>query len=239
MSREAIWESLAGQTAAMREQGTYKHERVLESPQAARIRVAGGRSVLKICANNYLGLANHPEVVASAALDELRAIAARNRVVKSFIGQGYQGTHTPGVILRNILENPAWYTAYTPYQAEISQGRMEALVNFQTMVCDLTALPIANASLLDEATGEWGADIAVGTTQRFGMPMGCGSPHAAFFACRDGFKRSMPGRLVGVSIDAHGKPAYRLALHHGTGANPEDSHTPRRTTRAVRVTSLL
>jgi glycine dehydrogenase len=258
-----------------------------------------------------------PAVSEAAALAELRAIAARNRVVKSFIGQGYHGTYTPGVILRNILENPAWYTAYTPYQAEISQGRMEALVNFQTMVCDLTALPIANASLLDEATaaaeamtlarrsstaaspvfladsgchpqtlevlrtralplgievvtgdvaalverhdcfgalvqypatdggirdwrglaervharqgvlvvaadllaltllappGEWGADIAVGTTQRFGMPMGCGGPHAAFFACRDGFKRSMPGRLVGVSIDAHGKPAYRLAL---------------------------
>jgi glycine dehydrogenase len=221
------------------------------------------------------------------------------------------------VILRNILENPAWYTAYTPYQAEISQGRMEALVNFQTMVCDLTGLPIANASLLDEATaaaeamtlarrvaksaspvfladsrchpqtlevletrarplgieivtgdvrelvasrecfgalvqypatdgaiddfrglaelvharqgllvaaadplaltllvppGEWGADIAVGTTQRFGMPMGCGGPHAAFLACRDEFKRSLPGRLVGVSIDAHGRPAYRLTL---------------------------
>ncbi|WP_373800778.1 aminomethyl-transferring glycine dehydrogenase, partial [Delftia acidovorans] len=228
--------------------------------------------------------------------------------------------HTPGVILRNILENPAWYTAYTPYQAEISQGRMEALVNFQTMVCDLTGMPIANASMLDEATaaaeamtlakrsvksksnrfvvagdahpqtieviqtraaplgievllansleewnqlmegdyfavlaqypatsgriddlradvdkahakqaafivatdllaltlitppGEWGADIVVGTTQRFGMPMGAGGPHAAFMACRDEFKRSLPGRLVGVSVDVHGKPAYRLAL---------------------------
>jgi glycine dehydrogenase len=221
------------------------------------------------------------------------------------------------VILRNILENPAWYTAYTPYQAEISQGRMEALVNFQTMICELTGMPIANASLLDEATaaaeamtlarrtststsrvfladgrchpqtlevletrarplgieiqvgsvgdlldhhdcfgvlvqypatdgqlvdwrglaervhakqavlcvatdllaltllvppGDWAADIVVGTTQRFGMPMGCGGPHAAFFACRDAFKRSMPGRLVGVSIDAEGRPAYRLAL---------------------------
>ena len=256
----------------------------------------------------------------AAALKELRAIAQKNQVFKSFIGQGYYGTHTPGVILRNILENPAWYTAYTPYQAEISQGRMEALVNFQTMVCDLTAMPIANASMLDEATaaaeamtlakrsvksksdtivvagdchpqtievvqtrarplglkivlanshdewvaalegdyfavlvqypstsgriddlaedvkkvhakqaafivaadllaltvlvppGEFGADIVVGTTQRFGMPMGAGGPHAAYLACRDEFKRSMPGRLVGVSVDVHGKPAYRLAL---------------------------
>ena len=258
-----------------------------------------------------------PPISEATALAELKAIASRNRLLKSFIGQGYHGTHTPGVILRNILENPAWYTAYTPYQAEISQGRMEALVNFQTMVCELTGMPIANASLLDEATaaaeamtlarrtststsqvfladgrchpqtlevletrarplgievqigsvgdllerhdcfgvlvqypttdgevvdwrglaervhakqallcvvadllaltllmppGEWGADIVAGTTQRFGMPMGCGGPHAAFFACRDAFKRSMPGRLVGVSIDAEGRPAYRLAL---------------------------
>ncbi|RZL51923.1 MAG: glycine dehydrogenase (aminomethyl-transferring), partial [Variovorax sp.] len=235
-------------------------------------------------------------------------------------GQGYYGTHTPGVILRNILENPAWYTAYTPYQAEISQGRMEALVNFQTMVCDLTGMAIANASMLDEATaaaeamtlakrsvksrsstfvvagdchpqtievirtraaplgisvviadsraawdaalerdcfavlaqypatsgriddlrgdvarvhakdaafivaadllaltlitppGEFDADIVCGTTQRFGMPMCNGGPHAAFLACRDAYKRSLPGRLVGVSVDAHGAPAYRLAL---------------------------
>lgn len=259
-------------------------------------------------------------VTEAAALAELKAIAGKNQVLKSFIGQGYYGTHTPGVILRNILENPAWYTAYTPYQAEISQGRMEALVNFQTMVCDLTAMPIANASMLDEATaaaeamtlarrsvksksqrivlagdlhpqtieviqtraapigievlianskqeweaalagdlfaaviqypassgwiadwkadvdtihakqaaaivatdllaltlltppGEWGADIVVGNSQRFGMPMGAGGPHAAFMACRDEFKRSLPGRLVGVSVDVHGKPAYRLAL---------------------------
>ncbi len=258
-----------------------------------------------------------PAVSEAGALDELRVIASRNRVFKSFIGQGYSGTRTPGVILRNVLENPAWYTAYTPYQAEISQGRMEALVTFQTMVCDLTGMPIANASLLDEATaaaeamtlarrvassdsrrflvdhrchpqtievlatraeplgidlvvgdirdlvaggdcfgvlvqypttdgavpdwrdlaetvhaeqaflcvasdllaltllvppGEWGADVVVGSTQRFGMPMGCGGPHAAFFACRDAAKRSMPGRLVGVSVDATGRPAYRLAL---------------------------
>jgi glycine dehydrogenase len=261
----------------------------------------------------------HPATEAQA-LAELKVMAGKNKVFKSFIGQGYYGTHTPGVILRNILENPAWYTAYTPYQAEISQGRMEALINFQTMVCDLTGLPMANASMLDEATaaaeamtlakrsvksksnvfivagdchpqtieviqtrakplgitvqlansaqawevalrgdyfavlaqypatsgriddlradvvtahakqaafivaadllaltllkppGEWGADIAIGTTQRFGMPMGNGGPHAAFMACRDEFKRSMPGRLVGVSVDAHGNPAYRLAL---------------------------
>ncbi|WP_374437661.1 aminomethyl-transferring glycine dehydrogenase [Inhella sp.] len=251
------------------------------------------------------------------ALAELKGIAAKNKVFKSFIGQGYYGTHTPGVILRNILENPAWYTAYTPYQAEISQGRMEALVNFQTMVCDLTGMDIANGSMLDEATsaaeavtlakrsvksksnrlivagdvhpqtievirtrcapigltvdvgmapelmnqgdyfavvcqypsttglihdlkafadqahgkdaalivcadllaltllvepGAFGADIVVGNTQRFGMPMGAGGPHAAYLACKDAFKRSMPGRLVGVSKDAQGHPAYRLAL---------------------------
>ena len=262
-----------------------------------------------------------PAVGEEAALAELKAIAGKNKVLKSFIGQGYYGTHTPGVILRNILENPAWYTAYTPYQAEISQGRMEALVNFQTMVSDLTGMDIANASMLDEATaaaeamtlakrsvkakgnvfivsgdchpqtieviqtraaplglvvkiiqsaeewqaaiaaddyfaalqqypassgwladwsasaeaihskgaalilaadllaltllkspGEMGADIVVGTTQRFGMPMGAGGPHAAYMACRDAFKRSLPGRLVGVSVDVHGNKAYRLAL---------------------------
>ena len=262
-----------------------------------------------------------PAVTEAAALAELKAIAAKNHVFKSFIGQGYYGTHTPGVILRNVLENPAWYTAYTPYQAEISQGRMEALVNFQTMVTDLTGMAIANASMLDEATaaaeamtlakrsvkakgsvivvagdahpqtievvqtraaplgltvklansaqewadalggddyfavlaqypstsgriddlraevqtvhakqaafivaadllaltllvppGEFDADIVVGTTQRFGMPMGAGGPHAAYMACRDEFKRSLPGRLVGVSVDTHGNPAYRLAL---------------------------
>ncbi len=255
------------------------------------------------------------------ALAEMKALASQNQVLKSFIGMGYHGTHTPGVILRNILENPAWYTAYTPYQAEISQGRMEALVNFQTMVCDLTGMTIANASMLDEATaaaeamtlakrsvksksntfvvagdchpqtieviqtraaplglnvvlansaqewddliaggdyfavlvqmpttdgsihdvredaarihthqaafivaadllaltlitppGELGADIALGTTQRFGVPMGGGGPHAAYLACRDEFKRSLPGRLVGVSVDTHGNPAYRLSL---------------------------
>jgi glycine dehydrogenase len=258
-----------------------------------------------------------PAVTEAQALAELKALASKNRVLKSYIGQGYHGTLTPGVILRNILENPAWYTAYTPYQAEISQGRMEALVNFQTMVCELTGMAIANASMLDEATaaaeamtlakrsvksksdtiivagdchpqtieviktraeplglkvlvgfapklmeehdyfavlcqypstsglihdlkpyvdqahaknaafivaadllaltllvppGEFGADIVVGNSQRFGVPMGGGGPHAAFMACRDEWKRSLPGRLVGVSIDSHGNPAYRLAL---------------------------
>ncbi|MEP7184899.1 MAG: aminomethyl-transferring glycine dehydrogenase [Rhodanobacter sp.] len=250
------------------------------------------------------------------ALAKIRIIADRNQVFRSFIGQGYYGTHTPNVILRNILENPAWYTAYTPYQAEISQGRMEALLNFQTMCADLTGMEIANASLLDEATaaaeamtlakrscksksnvffvskgvhpqtlevvhtraealgielhvgddaeassvesfgvllqypdtfghigdykavtdaahsrgalvavaadllaltliaapGEWGADIVVGNTQRFGVPFGNGGPHAAFMACRDAYKRSMPGRLIGVSLDAEGKKSYRLTL---------------------------
>ncbi|HEY8587530.1 MAG TPA: aminomethyl-transferring glycine dehydrogenase [Rhodanobacter sp.] len=250
------------------------------------------------------------------ALAKIRAIANRNQVFRSFIGQGYYGTLTPNVILRNILESPAWYTAYTPYQAEISQGRMEALINFQTMCIDLTGMEIANASLLDEATaaaeamtlakrscksksdvffvssgvhpqtlevvrtraeplgielvvgadadaagtdafgvllqypdtfggihdyraiadavhargglvavatdllaltliaapGEWGADIVVGNTQRFGVPFGFGGPHAGFMACRDAYKRSMPGRLIGVSVDSEGKAAYRLTL---------------------------
>ncbi len=250
------------------------------------------------------------------ALAKIRAIANKNQVFRTFIGQGYYGTLTPNVILRNVLENPAWYTAYTPYQAEISQGRMEALINFQTLCADLTGMEIANASLLDEATaaaeamtlakrsaksksdtffvhdavhpqtlellrtraeplgivlrvgtpaealeadsygvllqypdtfghigdykaladavhargglvavatdllaltliaapGEWGADIVVGNSQRFGVPFGFGGPHAAFMACRDAYKRSMPGRLIGVSIDAQGNPAYRLTL---------------------------
>ena len=266
-------------------------------------------------------MAIEPGLSEAQALAELKQLAAGNQVFKSFIGQGYHGTHTPTVILRNILENPAWYTAYTPYQAEISQGRMEALVNFQTLITDLTGMPIANASMLDEATaaaeamtlakrsvkskssvflvaddchpqtlevietrarplgiivkvasrsqplsslmaagdffgalaqypatdgaihdlrplaelahlhqaafcvaadllaltlleppGQWGADIVVGTTQRFGMPMGAGGPHAAYLACRDDYKRSLPGRLVGVSVDAQGHSAYRLAL---------------------------
>ncbi len=250
------------------------------------------------------------------ALAELRKIAAKNMVSRSFIGQGYYDTHLPGVIQRNILESPAWYTAYTPYQPEIAQGRLEALINFQTMVCDLTGMAIANASMLDEATaaaeamalcrrsaksesnvffvadtvlpqtldvvrtraeplglevktgpaqtaaaaacfgvllqypaaggevedyralvqavhargglvavaadllaltllsapGEWGADVVLGSAQRFGVPLGFGGPHAAYFATRDELKRNLPGRLVGVTRDSQGNPAYRLAL---------------------------
>ena len=252
-----------------------------------------------------------------AALAKLREHAAQNTVNTSLIGQGYYGTHTPTVILRNILENPAWYTAYTPYQPEISQGRLEALLNFQQMIMDLTGMDIANASMLDEATAaaeamtlahrqskldsnvfyvaenvfpqtrevietrakplgievrtcitgeeslandcfailvqypsangavidysdwaakvhaqgktviaaadllaltvlkspaEWGADIVIGNTQRFGVPFGFGGPHAAYMATRDAYKRNMPGRLVGVSVDAQGNSALRLAL---------------------------
>jgi glycine dehydrogenase len=261
-----------------------------------------------------------PALTEQQALAELRHLASRNTVAVSMIGLGYYGTITPAVIRRNLLENPGWYTAYTPYQPEISQGRLEALLNFQTLVADLTALPVAGASLLDEATaaaeamtlarraagqgrifladadclpqtlavlatraeplgidlrvapvtpslidaqppgelfgvllqypgasgavrdlrpviaaarergattavaadllaltllmppGEMGADIAVGSTQRFGVPMGFGGPHAAYIAVRDGLRRQLPGRLVGVSVDAAGKPAYRLAL---------------------------
>ena len=260
-----------------------------------------------------------PAIDEAATIAELRDLAARNVLKKSLIGLGYHGTHTPPVVLRNVLENPGWYTAYTPYQAEIAQGRLEALVNFQTMVCELTGMEIANASLLDEATaaaeamhmahatakaksdviavaadvhpqtravlatrawplgitlvdfapgdssavaaakpfaivlqypgstgavrdlrgeidaahragafaivaadplslalltppGEMGADIVVGSSQRFGVPMGFGGPHAGFFATKDVYKRAMPGRLVGVSVDAAGHPAMRLAL---------------------------
>ncbi|MCB9115856.1 MAG: aminomethyl-transferring glycine dehydrogenase [Caldilinea sp.] len=255
----------------------------------------------------------------SEVLADLRALAQRNRLYRSFIGMGYYGTLTPGVILRNILENPGWYTQYTPYQAEISQGRLEAMLNFQTMIIDLTGMDIANASMLDEGTaaaeamtlakraqkrgqngnvcfvsekchpqtidvmrtraeplglqvvvgdhrtyefggetfaalvqypdtegtieefgdfcaaahaagalvivatdllaltlltppGDFGADVAVGNSQRFGVPMGFGGPHAAFMATRDELKRLMPGRLVGVSMDAEGNPAMRLSL---------------------------
>jgi glycine dehydrogenase len=256
-------------------------------------------------------------------LRELKSIAVKNKVFRSYIGMGYHGTVTPNVILRNVFQNPGWYTQYTPYQAEIAQGRLESLLNFQTLVSDLTGLPIANASLLDEGTaaaeamhmfyaeknkrakagseanvffvseqvlpqtldvlktraiphgielvvgnpsnfeftaqtfgvmlqypastgsaddnrafvekakahgayvcvaadllslallkppGEWGADVAVGNTQRFGVPMGYGGPHAAFFACTEDFKRQIPGRIIGMSVDVHGKPALRMAL---------------------------
>ncbi len=254
--------------------------------------------------------------------NHIRSIGSKNKIFKTYIGMGYYNTITPGVITRNILENPGWYTSYTPYQAEISQGRLEALLNYQTMVCDLTTLPIANASLLDEGTaaaeamimffnsrsrdavkrganvcfvscnlfpqttdvivtranalgielvfgdhnniefndkmfgaiiqypdqfgeindystfiakakangtfvavaadllsltlltppGEWGADCVFGTTQRFGIPMGFGGPHAAYFACKDEFKRQIPGRIIGVSVDAQGNRALRMAL---------------------------
>src|SRR4030081_3036317 len=260
---------------------------------------------------------NLPEAKSeNEALAELRSISKKNKVARSFIGAGYSDCITPPVIQRNILENPGWYTAYTPYQAELAQGRLEALLNFQTMITDLTAMEIANASLLDEATaaaeamtlchavvsgrnkflvannchpqtievvrtrakplgievkienfsrfkfdnavfgalvqypatdgaihdyaefvkqaheagalvavaadilaltllkppGEFDVDVVVGSTQRFGVPLGFGGPHAAYFATRDQYKRHMPGRLVGVSHDAEGRPAYRLAL---------------------------
>src|SRR5690242_17402680 len=272
------------------------------------------------------GLDLPPAATEAEALSELRALAARNQPLVSMIGLGYHGTHTPAVIRRNVLENPAWYTAYTPYQPEISQGRLEALLNFQTMVADLTGLPVAGASMLDEATaaaeamtlvrragtgrgragesavfvvdddtlpqtlavlrtraeplgirlhvadlsagwpddlpeagafgvlvsfpgasgavrdhralaaaaheagaavvvaadllaltlleapGEWGADVACGTTQRFGVPLAYGGPHAGYLSVREGLARQLPGRLVGVSVDAAGAPAYRLAL---------------------------
>src|SRR6266705_179094 len=258
-----------------------------------------------------------PPLSETEALAHMSELAARNQVFTSLIGQGSSGTILPAVIQRNVLESPAWYTAYTPYQPEISQGRLEALLNFQTMICDLCSLDIANASLLDEATaaaeamamarrvvkshanaffvdaechpqtiavvrtraeplgwavkvgdpmqdlepaavfgallqypgtsgevrdfravisalhaagalavmatdplalillappGESGADIAIGSTQRFGMPMGYGGPHAAFIATKDAYKRALPGRIVGVSVDSRGQPAYRLAL---------------------------
>ncbi len=252
------------------------------------------------------------------ALRKLKIISKKNQIYSNFIGMGYYGTYTPNVIIRNILENPGWYTSYTPYQAEVAQGRLEMLLNFQQVIIDFTGMDIANASLLDEGTaaaeamglsnrlnkkdskivfisndchpqtievvktraepmglkvvigndneieklpenivcgilqypgtlgnikdpsesiskirkkngksilacdllalaqlktpGELGADIAVGSSQRFGIPMGYGGPHAAFFATKDEFKRSMPGRIIGVSVDRHGNKAYRLAL---------------------------
>jgi glycine dehydrogenase len=262
-----------------------------------------------------------PAISESGLLSHLKDLSIQNTICRNYIGQGYYDTITPSVILRNIFENPGWYTQYTPYQAEISQGRLESLLNYQTMVSDLTGLPIANASLLDEATaaaeamtmlfhsvnksdpaksprffvdeevfpqtkallitraapldievifgnyktfqpdntyfgallqypndkgsienyrgfiekmhetgayvamatdllaltlltspGELGADVAFGSAQRFGVPLGYGGPHAAFFATKDDFKRSLPGRIIGISIDAQGKRALRMAL---------------------------
>ena len=298
-------------------------------PNAAEV-----RAMLKVCGHATLDALIEATVPASirlaqplntpaarsefGLLQELRGIAAQNQIFKSYLGMGYHDTITPPVIQRNVLENPGWYTPYTPYQAEISQGRLEALLNFQTLVTDLTGMEIANASLLDEATaaaeamtlchslkggednnrifvsdachpqtidvlqtraqalglevvvgnynsfdfaqkvfavlvqypntygtvydhrafvekahaadalvivasdllaltlltppGEWGADVCVGSAQRFGVPLGYGGPHAAFFATRDAFKRDMPGRLIGVSKDSRGRPALRLTL---------------------------
>ncbi|KAJ9528359.1 hypothetical protein QJQ45_014338 [Haematococcus lacustris] len=258
-----------------------------------------------------------PGMTESQFLDFFKAMASKNKLYKNFIGMGYYGTHLPPVIQRNVLENPGWYTQYTPYQAEIAQGRLESLLNFQTLVCDMTGMAMSNASLLDEATaaaeamtmcsavargkkpkflvsskchpqtiavcqtraeglgletlvsdesafvfgkdvcgmllqypatngsvddyrslvhaahaanvkvvvatdllaltmltppGEWGADMVIGSAQRFGVPMGYGGPHAAFLACHDDFKRMMPGRIIGVSVDAQGKPALRMAM---------------------------
>ena len=263
----------------------------------------------------YTGKLDIPKSLSeSEVISKLKILSSNNKIFKNFLGHGYYGTITPGVIKRNILENPGWYTQYTPYQAEIAQGRLEALLNFQTMVCDLTGMEISNASLLDEATaaaeamsmacnilrgkkstfvvsedinpqtlnvvktraeplgikivvgnnsfdedtfgillqyptssgyiedyssvvkeahtngslvivatdllslcllkppGEWGADIVIGNSQRFGVPMGFGGPHAAFMATKEKYKRNLPGRLVGVSKDKHGNPALRLAL---------------------------
>ncbi|WP_439135820.1 glycine dehydrogenase, partial [Pseudomaricurvus sp.] len=262
-------------------------------------------------------LALDEAVSETEALKMMKAVAENNQVLRSFIGQGYYNTHTPKVILRNVMENPAWYTAYTPYQPEISQGRLEALLNYQTMICDLSGMELANASMLDEATaaaeamtlcqrmsksksmnffvdqdcmpqtldviqtraeplniqvivgnpktdlpaddvfgvllqypgvsgqindyrdvidavhahkglvamaadilaltlltspGELGADVAIGSSQRFGVPLGYGGPHAAYMATKEAYKRSLPGRLVGSSIDSQGNPALRLAL---------------------------
>ncbi|WP_160120810.1 aminomethyl-transferring glycine dehydrogenase [Rhodovarius lipocyclicus] len=315
--------------SALEDAGEFARRHVApnEAEIAEMLRAVGAESLEALTARTVPGAirgidlaALPPAVNEAAALAELRALADSNRQVKSLIGLGYHNTHTPPVILRNILENPGWYTAYTPYQAEIAQGRLEALVNFQTMIGELTGLPVANASLLDEATaaaeamslahaatrgksgtivvaddvlpqtlavlrvraephgwrvvtaapadiaatvaaeapfalllqypgadgalrdltpeiaavqakgglaivaadilslvalkppGEMGADIVVGSSQRFGVPLGYGGPHAGYMAVKDGHKRLMPGRLVGVSVDVTGAPAMRLAL---------------------------
>jgi len=317
------------QLTLLEDQGEFarRHIAPTEAEIAAMLKVVGAASLEELTARTVPAAIRESDLSAlpapvneAAAIAELRALAEANTQVKSLIGLGYHGTHTPPVILRNILENPGWYTAYTPYQAEIAQGRLEALVNFQTMITSLTGLPVANASLLDEGTaaaeamalahaahkgksttlvvaadvhpqtlavvrvraepvglkvvvapvaglldviaaekpfaillqypgstgelrdlspeiaagaalgalsivaadplslvlltppGEMGADIVVGSSQRFGVPLGYGGPHAAFIAVKDGLKRLMPGRLVGVSVDAAGAPAMRLAL---------------------------
>ncbi len=312
--------------AALEDSFVARHVAPNEADIATMLRAVGAATLDELAAQTVPGdiripaITGLPDAIGEAAvIAELRDLAGRNRQLHSLIGQGYHGTLVPPVIQRNVLENPGWYTAYTPYQAELAQGRLEALLNFQTMVCDLTGMPIANASLLDEATaaaeavamahatsraksttiavctdlhpqtaavlatraaplgwtlapfapgdtaalgaaqpfavvlqypgttgalrdlhaeiaaaheagalaivcadllslvmltppGEMGADVVVGSAQRFGVPMGYGGPHAAFFATQDKFKRAMPGRLVGVSQDAAGHPALRLAL---------------------------
>ena len=312
--------------AALEDSFVHRHVAPAEADIAAMLHAVGAGTLEALAAQTVPGdirippMQGLPDAIGEiAVIEELRQLAAQNHRLRSLIGQGYYGTHTPPVIRRNVLENPGWYTAYTPYQAELAQGRLEALLNFQTMVSDLTGMPIANASLLDEATaaaeavamahassrtktgaiavcadlhpqttavlqtrahplgwtlhsfapgdvaaigaaqpfavvlqypgtsgalrdlhaeiaaaheagalaivcadllslvlltppGEMGADVVVGSSQRFGVPMGFGGPHAAFFATQDKFKRSMPGRLVGVSQDAAGQPAMRLAL---------------------------
>ncbi|MBA84534.1 MAG: glycine dehydrogenase (aminomethyl-transferring) [Rhodobacteraceae bacterium] len=302
-NRRHIGPSLAEMDEMLQVVGAGSLEALIDQTVPAAIRAEGALEIA-------------PGLSERQMLRRMREVAEKNKVLSSLIGMGYHGTVTPPAIQRNILENPAWYTAYTPYQPEISQGRLEALLNYQTMVSDLTGLEIANASLLDEATaaaeamtmaqrvakskargffvdenchpqniavmqtraaplgievivgapedldpeavfgavfqypgtyghvrdftaqmdalhaagavgvviadpmalvllkepGAMGADIAVGSTQRFGVPLGYGGPHAAYMACRDSFKRAMPGRLVGVSVDARGNRAYRLSL---------------------------
>jgi glycine dehydrogenase len=322
--------STLAELTALEDRGEFirRHVAPSEGEIAAMLQAVGAASLSELAAKTVPAAIREsfraalPEPVPeAAAIAELRGLAAQNRAdIKSLIGLGYHGTLTPPVILRNVLENPGWYTAYTPYQAEIAQGRLEALLNFQTMVTDLAGLPVANASLLDEGTaaaeamalahaatkaksetvviaadvlpqtravvatraeplgfrvlvvppaqvaatvaaerpfalilqypgatgevrdlrgeiaavqavgglaivaadplslvlltppGEMGADVVVGSTQRFGVPMGYGGPHAAYMAVKDAYKRLMPGRLVGVSVDAAGAPAMRLAL---------------------------
>ena len=328
LTREPLARDALAELARLEEADGFvrRHIGPSEADLAAMLAAIGAVSLDDVAAKTVpatirsnLTMALPPAIDEAATIAELRGLADRNVLKKSLIGMGYHGTVTPPVILRNVLENPGWYTAYTPYQAEIAQGRLEALLNFQTMICELTGMEIANASLLDEATaaaeamamahalsksksdviavasdlhpqtravlatrarplgivlvdvmpgdvaaigsarpfavllqypgstgavrdlsgeiaaahdvaalaivaadplaltlltppGEMGADIVVGSSQRFGVPMGFGGPHAGYFATRDSFKRAMPGRLVGVSVDAAGHPAMRLAL---------------------------
>ncbi|OYU96775.1 MAG: glycine dehydrogenase (aminomethyl-transferring) [Bacteroidetes bacterium B1(2017)] len=308
-----------------RDEFVYRHNSPMAHDTASMLKTIGVASLDQLIDETipaHIRLKQRMNLPAALSENELLAmlneLANKNKIYKNYLGQGYFGTFTPGVVLRNIFENPGWYTAYTPYQAEIAQGRLEALLNYQTMIIDLTGMEIANASLLDEGTaageamhmlyaetkkdkatkffvsnqvfpqtidvlktrtepigvelvvgdyntvvfdetyfgallqypagdgsvndysefmakakaqhvmvavaadllslslltppGEWGADVVVGSAQRFGVPMGYGGPHAGFFATKDVYKRQMPGRLIGVSIDAQGNPALRMAL---------------------------